>query len=626
MPFVFLEVFRVRLFCLVLFLLSCVAYAGCSEEDVSITTVDGLGTIYSSSDASTDLETRFLDACFERSGWTLRAPLLIVREDAAGVLVTAEDAKLEAVGARGTVKRLSVRGETIGLEGLVLRLEKSYKINGFASSTYDVTAERGSLIGSKLTLQNAVFVKISDSGAILERYQASGAILEDNRVTLSGLLFGSPQFGLSAQLGLSNASGVGLNDVTGLVGRNSAGSEISFSASSALRLENGVFRLENTTLNLFGLPIFLGRFDYDPRCPFEVPFVFGISPGLSLGLENVLLTCGGKTRGTFAVYDLFARSNAAPFNSLVALGVSVSYTDGASAYFIGQSRSAPFRASAVTEPLTGLTSALLVDTGTRIESSLSSLRSAEGRIGMAYNFALPEIQPFTIRPELELGVIGESLGSLTRDFHGFVRGNLGFGLNYGFEGVSLSGSWLGRLTYYFGDTWNGFNLDYVAQLSLSYALNGWGSAGITFANTEQPFIPPFATHTLTPLTTLSANVLFKPRLEAVPIGFVGVSLENPSVGMSLLYNLRTERWVSQRLDAGFTISFFDGSPPTDHLGVVFQTPLVSLAPRAYYDFIPFTSSVGADITYYGLSLAYTLGFDLVIPTMAFKFNFGLRLR
>ena len=613
-----------KLWLVLLLLLTPVAYAAkCSEEDVSITTVEGIGTVYSSSDSSDGLEARFIDACFERSGWTLRAPLLIVREDPAGALVSADNAKIESVGANGTVKRLTARGETTNLEGLRLRLEQSYKIDGFASSRYDVVAERGQLIGKRLTLQNAVFNKLSEAGITTERYQAASAVLEDNRATLNKLIFGSPQFGLSAQLGSSNANGVQLSGVNGLVGRNSAGSEIGFSADSALRLENGVYRLENTTLNLFGIPLFVGRMDYDPRCPFEVPFVFGIARGLTFGLENLLLTCDGKTRGTFAVYDLFGKASTAPFNSVTALGLSVTYTDGTSSYFIGQPRAASFRANVQHEPLTGLTSAFVLDTGARIESPLVSLRSAEGRIGMAYNFNL---QPFTIRPKLELGIVGESLGLVTRDFHGFVRGNLSINLAYNLAGFTFSGAWAGRLTNYFGDTWNGFNVDYTSTLGISYSLSNLGSAGLTFTNTEQPIIPPFASHTLTPITTMGANLRIAPVIQPIVLGYAGIAFENPTFNFTWLYNLRRWTWVNQRVDFGFTLSFYDGSTPTDHLGNLFQTPLLSLSPRINLDSITNKGGVGANLTYFGLSLAYTLGFDVEIPTGAFKFNFGLRLR
>jgi hypothetical protein len=614
-----------KLWLVLLLLLTPVAYAAkCSEEDVSITTVEGIGTVYSSSDSSNELEVRFIDACFERSGWTLRAPLLIVREDPAGALVSADNAKIESEGANGTVKRLTARGETTNLEGLRLRLEQSYKIDGFASSRYDVVAERGQLVGKRLTLQQAVFNKLSEAGTTTERYQAASAVLEDNRATLNQLLFGSPQFGLSAQLGSSNASGVQLSGVGGLVGRNSAGSEIGFSASSALRLENGVYRLENTTLNLFGIPLFVGRMDYDPRCPFEVPFVFGIAQGLTFGLENLLLTCDGKTRGTFAVYDLFGKASTAPFNSVMALGLSVTYTDSTSSYFIGQARAASFKATVQHEPLTGLTSAFSLDTGARIESPLVSLRSAEGRIGIAYNF--DQIQPFTIRPKLELGTVGESLGLVTRDFHGFVRGNLGINLAYNLAGFTFSGAWAGRLTYYFGDSWNGFNVDYTSTLGIGYGLPNLGSAGLTFTNTEQPIIPPFATHTLTPITTMGANLRLAPVIQPIVLGYAGIAFETPTLSFTLLYNLRRWTWVNQRADLGFTVSFYDGSTPTDHLGNLFQTPLISFSPRANFDLITNKGSAGANLTYFGLSLAYTLGFDIEIPTGAFKLNFGLRLR
>ncbi len=611
-----------------LFLIGSTALAApqCSNVNVSITTVEGVGTVYSSSDASSETDTRFFDACFERDGWFLRAPLLIVTETPGGVVVTAANAKIEAVGAAGTIKSLEVRGETTNLEGIKMRLEKSYKIDGFANSRYDVVAERGQLIGKKLTLQTAIFNKLSDAGAISERYAASTAILEDNRVTLNQLVFGSPQFGLSANLGSSNQAGVQLSGVTGLVGRNSAGSEIGFSADSALRLEDGVYRLENTTLNLFGLPIFVGRLDYDPRCPFAFPLVFGLGNGLTLGLENLLLTCDGKTRGTFAVYDLLGRATTAPFGSITALAFSVTHTDGTSSYFVGQNRTGSFSGTVNHEPLTGLTSAFSFVSGSRIETSVESLRSAEGRVGMAYNFDLPEIKPFTVRPELELGTVTESLGTVNRAFHGFVRGNLRLGVAYKIDDFTISGSWNGRLTYYFGDKWNGFNVDYIGSLSASYALKGYGSVGLVFSNTEQPIAPPFVTHDLTPATTLGINLLIAPTLPEAELGFSGVQIEDLSVGIALLYNLRTDNWTNQILNLNGSLSYYDGTIPTDHLGKPFQTPLVTFSPRASYNFIPQTGSAGLNLTYFGLSLAYTLGFDVAIPTGVIRLNFGLRLR
>ena len=626
---------RLQTVWVILGLLSSVAFAApqCSDIDVSITTVEDLGTIYSSSDSSDTTETKFFDVCFVRGGWLIRAPLLVVREDAAGVIIRAENATVEADGATGTIKTLEARGETTNLETIALKLEPSYKIDGFASAKYAVTAQRGQLFGQKLTLQNAIFNKLSESGSTTERYQAASATLENQRATLSQLVFGSPQFGLSAQLGSSSQNGVQLSGIIGLVGRNSAGSEIGFTASSALRLEDTVYQLENTWLNVFGVSMYLGRFNYDPRCPFEVPLVFGVGNGLTLGLENLLLTCDGKTRGTFAIYDAFGKTSTAPFSSITSLGVSVSYVDGTSSYFIGQAKAASFKATVRHEPLSGLTSAFSLDTGARIESNLASLRSAEGRVGVAYNFDW--LAPLVLRPQLELGTVAESLAPVTRDFQGFVRGSFGINLNWissaitlanGWQGqITLSGSWLGRLTSYFGNASLGSVVDYNA--SLGYAVNfPWFGFAATFANTEQPFASPFVTHNLTPSTTIVATARVTPSFEPASLGLVGLRFESPSVSFGAAYNLRQALWTKQRADLSFALAFYNGSIATDHLGNLFQTPFVSLTPQLNYDLMTNSGGFGASLTYFGLSLAYTVGFDLTLPSGAFTFKAGLRLR
>jgi hypothetical protein len=592
----------------------------CDPDSPSITGVEGIGTIYSSADSSDGTEAKFLNACIERGGWVIRAPLLLVQETATGVLVSADNATIESEGAKGNIGRLEVRGDITYLTALTLELLPSYKISGFGSGRYTVTAERGQLQGQKLTLQQAIFVRLSPSGEAVERYAVSSATLENQNVVLNQLVFGSPNLGISAQAAASSDTGIALGQVVGLVGRNSAGSEIGFNATQALRLESGVYRLENTTFNLFGIPIFVGRYDYDPRCPFELPFVFGVGNGLTLGVENLLLSCDGKVRGTFAVYDFLGKT---PSNSsATALALSVSVVDGTSQYFIGQPKGETFWASVQHEPLTGLTSGFSFNSGARLESNLASLRNLEGRVGAAYNFNL---EPLTIRPKFELGTVAESLGATVRDFHGFLRGNLGLGLAWSMGQFSLTGSLAGRLTYYFGDSYNGFNADYTASLGATIAVP-YFRFGVNLAHTEQPIAPPFATHTLSSSTTVGANLRIAPSLPTLPLGYSGLAVEQPYFGINLTYNLRTDAFTAQVLEFGTTLSLYNGDTPTDHLGKPFQTPLVSLAPRASYDFIPQKGSFGASLTYYGLSLAYTLNLDVLLPSYGFKVGFGIRLR
>jgi hypothetical protein len=591
----------------------------CDPNSPSITSVEGIGTIYSSADSSDGTEAKFLNACLERGGWVIRAPLLVVRETATGVLVSANNANIESEGANGKIAQLEVRGEITYLTGLTLELLPSYKISGFGSGTYSVTAERGQLQGQTLTLQQAVFIKLS-GGAAVERYVVSSAVLENQNVVLNQLVFGSPNLGISAQAAASSNAGIVLGQVAGLVGRNSAGSEIGFTATQALRLESGVYRLENTTFSLFGIPIFVGRYDYDPRCPFELPFVFGAGNGLTFGVENLLLSCDGKVRGTFAVYDLFGKT---PSNSsTTALALSVGFVDGTSQYFIGQPKGAAFQAVVQHEPPTGLTSAFTFNSGARLESNTQSLRVAEGRVGAAYNLSL---EPLTIRPKLELGTVGESLGATVRDFHGFLRGNLGLGLAWSMGQFSLNGSLAGRLTYYFGDSYNGFSADYTANLGATIAVP-YFRFGVNLAHSEQPIAPPFATHVLSSSTTFGANLHIAPSLPALALGYSGLALEQPYFGINLTYNLRTDKFTAQVLLLGTTFSLYNGDTPTNHLGTPFQTPLVSLAPRASYDFISQTGGFGASLTYYGLSLAYTLNLDVLLPSYSFKVGFGIRLR
>lgn len=608
------------LFIVLLFPVTALAAPSCDPDSPSITSIEGVGTIYSSADSSDGSEAKFLNACLEQGGWVIRAPLLLVQEIATGVLISADNATLEREGAKGTIRRLEVRGQITYLEGLDLELLPSYKITGFSQGRYTVNAERGQLQGAKLTLQNAIFVRLDAASKPLERYLVSSAILENQNVTINQLVFGSPSLGISAQAASSTDAGIALGQVTGLVGRNSAGSEINFTSSQALRLEKGVYRLENTTFKLFGIPVFVGRYDYDPRCPFELPFVFGVGNGLTLGLENLLLSCDGKTRGTFAAYNLFGKT---PSNtSAVALALTLSFIDGTSQYFIGFPKGESFKATVQHEPLTGLTSAFSFNSGVRLESSVAALRSAEGRVGAAYNFSLDAL---SLRPKLELGSVTESLGLTQRDFHGFVRGNLGAGLAFSQDIFSISGSLDARLTYYFGDVHNGFIADYTASLGANINMP-YFSLGVTFKNTEQPVASPYSTHTLTPSTTLAANLRIAPTLPSLPLGYSGVALEQPYFGINLNYNLRNDTFIAQSINFGATISLYDGSTPTDHLGKPFQTPLISLAPRAEYDFIPQKGSFGASLTYFGLSLAYTFSVDVLIPTYDFKVGFGIRLR
>ncbi len=610
-----------RIFCLLLFLLAPIAYAApqCNREDVGITTVEGIGSVYSSSDASDATETRFYDACFERGVWVLRAPLLIVRETDAGVIVTADNANIESTGAKGTVARLESRGDTVSLEKLRLKLEPSYKIEGFANANYNVVAERGTLIGEKLTLQTAIFDRLDATGAVLDRYQAATAVLEGSKAVLNQLAFGTSQFGLYAQLGSSSAAGVQLSGVNGLVGRNSAGSELTFSSASAIRLENGLYRLEDTTLFIFGLPIRVGRLDYDPSCPFEFPLELNFGNGLTFGLNNVLLSCDGKARGTFVVYNLFSPNPTAK----TAVAFSISLLDGSTSLFAGQSLGGTLRTNLALEPLTGFTAGLNLDSGIKLETATeasSSQRTLEIRGGIAQNLI---VSPFTFRPKFELGAITESIPTTTREVQAFARGIFSINFAWSLDIFSVTGTWNGRLTYYSS---GGFIADYTGSLTSSVNIFDVATLSATFANTEQPSTTPFTTHALAPATTLTGTLRVAPNLGVAPFGEIGVRLEKPVFSIGLGYNLRTAAWISQRADIGFDVAFYDGNVPTNHLGQQFQTPLVTVSPRAYYDLIPKAGNVGANITIYGLSFAYVLGFDITIPKGEFKFNFGIRLR
>ncbi|MFN3265775.1 MAG: hypothetical protein ACK41E_02945 [Deinococcales bacterium] len=608
------------LFVVLLFPASVLAAPACDPESPSITSIEGVGTIYSSADSSDGNKATFLNACLEQDGWVIRAPLLLVQGVATGVLVSADNATLEREGAKGTINRLELRSQIVYLEGLALELLPSYKISGFSQGRYTITAARGQLHGSKLTLQNADFVRLDGAGKALERYLVSSAVLENQNVTINQLVFGSPFLGISAQAASSSNAGIALGAVTGLVGRNSAGSEISFTASEALRLENGVYRLENTTFSLFGLPIFVGRYDYDPRCPFELPVVFGVGNGLTFGLENLLLSCDGKTRGTFAVYNLFGKT---PTNSsATALALTLGYIDGASQYFVGQAKGDTLRASVQHEPLSGFTSAFAFVSGSRLESSVQGLRSVEGRVGAAYQLSLDAL---TLRPKLELGTISESQGNTLRDYHGFVRGNINAGLAWSRDQFTLSGSFDSRLTYYFGDVYNGFHLDYTAKLGANISVP-YFNFSLNFVHAEQPVAAPFATHILAPNTTLTGNLRIAPTLPSLPLGYSGISLEQPYFGMQLIYDLRNDTFSTQSINFGATLALYDGSTTTDHLGTPFQTPLLSITPRAEYNFIPQKGSVGASLTYFGQSLAYTLNVEMLIPSYEFKIGFGIRLR
>jgi hypothetical protein len=590
-------------------------------KDANITEVEGVATIYSSSDSGDGTETRFENACVERDGWVFKAPLLIVQETSGGNTLQAQQATIETIGAAGTVQRVSGNEKNLEFEGVDLNLEKTYQLEGFAAAKYKAVSQRGRLEGQKLTLFDAILNRLSDGGALQERYTVKSAVLDNGKGLLEGVTYGASNLGVRGQSGSSSKDGVQLQGVSGSLGRNSAGSEVSFTSATAVRLDNGAFRLENATLYLFGLPIGVGNLDYDPECPPELPLRLNVGDGFTIGFENMRVTCDGKVRTTIIANDALS--------SKYVLQASVSVSDGDFAFYIGQGATGTFNVSLTHEPRTGLVGAYIIDSGGRLEKTdqAPAERYLEWRGGVAQAFSFA---PFSFRPKLEVGLAAQDNSTQTTPSSTpplvFARGTLELGFGITLNPVSLSSSLTTYATQYgIGDPVFNYTLNLNAQANF-----GWLRMGLGFSNVEQFGTAPINRHNVGATTKLTGNISLKPSSSAPELGFSGIALEFkvPIVALDLIYDLRNGRWEKQRIDFGVNFNVYNGDVPTDHLGNRFQTPLFAVAPRAWWDFAPRTQTgeLGAEFTIYGLSLSYNFGAFITFPARGFRFAFGIGLR
>ncbi len=591
------------------------------SKDANITEVEGVATIYSTSDSGDAAETRFENACLERRGWVFKAPLLIVKETPNGNTLEAQNAIIETMGAMGTVQRVTGNEKNLEFSGVDLNLDQTYRLEGFASAKYNAVAQRGRLEDQKLTLFDAVLNRLSDGDGVDERYTAKSAVLSNGKGALEGVTYGASNLGASGEAGVSSKDGVQLQGVSGSLGRNSAGSEVSFTSATAVRLDGGVFRLENATLYLLGLPIGVGNLDYDPKCPPELPLRLNVADGFTIGFENLRVTCDGKVRTTIVANDALS--------SKYVLQASVSINDGDVSFYIGQGKDGTFNVSLTHEPRTGIVGAYIIDSGGRLEKTdqVPKERYLEWRGGVAQAFSLA---PINFRPKLEVGYAAQDNSTQTalNDTQSllFARGTLEFGSSISLGPVLLSSSLTTYATQYsIGDPVFNYTLNLTANANF-----GWLTMGVGFSNVEQFGDAPINRHDVGNATKLTGNISIKPPSAPPALGFSGPALEFkvPLVKLDLIYDLRLDKWEKQRVDLGVDLNIYNGDVPTDHLGNRFQTPLLTLAPRAWWDFAPQpqTGEVGVGITIYGLSLSYNFGAFLAFPTNGLRFTFGIGLR
>jgi hypothetical protein len=482
-------------------------------------------------------------------------------------------------------------------------------------------AQRGRLEDQKLTLFDAILNRLSDGGTLEERYTAKSAVLNDGRGVLEGVAYGASNLGVRGQAGSSSPGGVQLQGVSGSLGRNSAGSEVSFTSTTAVRLSGGAFRLENATLYLLGVPIAVGNLDYDPKCPPELPLQLNVGDGFTIGFENLRVTCDGKVRTTIIAHDALS--------SKYGLQASISVNEGDFAFYIGQDSTSTFNVSLTHEPRTGIVGAYIIDSGGRLDKTdqAPTERYLEWRGGVAQAFA---VAPFAFRPKLEVGLAAQDDSTQTTPNStpplAFARGTLELGFGVTLNPFSFSSSLITYATQYgLGEPVFNYTLNLNAQASFD-----WLRLGVGFSNVEQYGTALINRHNVGVATKLTGNISLKPSSPAPELGFSGVALEFkvPIVALDVTYDLRNAKWEKQRVDFGMNFNLYNGDVPTDHLGNRFQTPLLTVAPRAWWDFAPQiqTGELGAEFTIYGLSLSYNFGAFIAFPTNGFRFAFGVGLR
>ena len=589
---------------------SAIAAPSC-PRDADVLTVEGIGTVYASGGYEiSDAVSTFNEACIERDGWLIRFPLLTVTGTGDAATLSAESASLETDGATAQVARVNGTVDQLKFGAVTLRLSDQYAVTGLPRGAYLASAASGALIDARLRLEVLTLDRLRDDRP-LERYAAASLELSRGSATLTALRFLTSSFAVSAATGSSVGAELRVAGVTGIVGRNASGSELTFSASGALRLPSGAFQLYGASVALFGISLPLGNVIYDPTCPPELPLVFSPGVGLTIGLDNLRLSCDGDARVTLIGHDLFSASKG--FTGFLTA------RQGTATLFIGQRRQETAKIDLSSLPELGFGAQFILDSGLNLEQTLETERFLElrGQVSTAFeNFGV------RLTPRLELGASAQSRSSSPDALLPFARGNFGLSSGWGLGALRLSTALTSSYTVY-GDGSSAANG--TARLGLALELGGL-SAGVALRYQQQFAIAPIARHNLSDLTRLDANLRFAPRIDAPPLGHAGLRLEQPVFALILEYDLRAAAFVKQRVEIGARGAWYDGVVLTDHFGSAFQTPKFSLALSANYDFNPQTGELGGVFSLYGQALVYNFGVFVALPTARPRFSFSLGLR
>ncbi len=613
-------------------------------------TVEGVGVVRAASLDSENGFTKFINGCFERDGWALEAPVLTLEE--ATNTLSAQNAQIRARGARGTVQNVVAKEENITLETLVLTIDGSYKKSGLPSGTYNIKAQRGVLKGQDLSLENSVIDKIGAGGQVTQRYATTTAVFKNDTLVVTGLRNSTSNIVVNATDATIQNGAATAQTVTGSLGRVSSNSDLTFSAKRAISNDAGVFILLDTEIKIFGIPIHLDTYTYDPAYPLEIPLVFSFGAGLNLGVSNLRILAGEEGRLTAIGNNLFS-STAATNLTLFMRGVKEGWT-----YFVGQDDIGAtynsFRFFLERDPNTGFTITFNFDTGRRIATATPSRSSGDERVGYAVGGSSnTDFGIFNYRAKLEYGhVWQETLTPAPSDIakaqnQVFLRASPTISWGKSISDFGFSAAAGIDFTAYPFQTENfvfvlNANASFNARYAVRIAAQNWGSISSGISWLEAFGTNVFARYAITPATTLSIGLNFTPPVGSTPaLGFQGVNFRNPQLGLSLVVDLRKvflnnpQPFNNQIVRASFDLDFYDGNVLKDNFDTPFQTPVLSLTPLVSYDFVTQYGEFGSSITIYSSSFGFVFGAYITQQNLAvgyptagtgFKFSFGLRLR
>ncbi len=623
-------------------------------------TVEGVGVVRAASLDSENGFTKFINGCFERDGWALEAPVLTLEE--ATNTLSAQNAVIRAQGARGTVKSVTAKEDSIQLQTLVLTIDSTYKKSGLPSGSYNITAESGVLKGQDLTLEHSVIDKII-AGQISQRFTSNSAVFKNDTLIVSGLRNATSNVVVNASDATIRDGNASAQTVSGSLGRVSRNADLTFTASSALSNDAGVFTLQDAEIKIFGIPIWFASLTYDPAYPLEFPIVIGFGAGLTLGVSNLRVLSGEEGRLTAIGNNLFS-STAATNLTLFFRGVK----DGWS-YFVGQNElTIPydylayryFRVLLDRDPNTGFTAAINFNTGRRIADPFITRASGDERFGYAVGGALnSNFGRFNYRAKLEYGHVWQddknpigptSAAEIDKaQNQTFLRVAPALNWNASVAGFSFAAAaGLNFTAYPFQKTNLQFVLNANSSFNASFAVKivaqNWGSISSGISWLEAYGTNAIARYAVTPITQLSIGFNFTPPIGMTPsLAFQGVNFRNPQLGVSFLIDLRKvaqnnpQPFINQAFRASFDLDFYDGILLIDNFDRPFQTPSLSLTPLVTYDFITQKGEFGSSITLYSSSFGFVVGLYLTqqnlsetskvfVTSTGFRFSFGLKFR